>query len=152
MKMTYLEMIQKAIRDEAGRKGCSLPLLKKAISSETEKFQPHLLRAALKAGIDKGALKKDKGHYKIATKAKEDKPVAAKKPAVKKAAEKKATPKKTKAVVAAKKTTKKPAAKASPKETTKKPAAKTVSPAAKKKPAAAKNPAASAAKKPAAKK
>ena len=49
--MTYLQMIQTAIQEEGGRKGCSLPMLKKAVEAASEKtFQPHLLRQALKGG------------------------------------------------------------------------------------------------------
>mmetsp|Transcript_4009 Transcript_4009/g.13096 ORF Transcript_4009/g.13096 Transcript_4009/m.13096 type:complete len:150 (+) Transcript_4009:268-717(+) len=142
--MTYLELITKAIKSEGGRKGCSLPTLKKYISSEKEGFQPHLLRGALKTGLDKEVLKQVKGHYKLFT---------APKPAAKKAEEKPKKPaaaKKTVEKKEAPKEAKKPAAKAAEKKEAPKEAKK---PAAAKKAAAPKKETKKAAtKKPAAKK
>ena len=70
-KMTYLEMIQAVIQEEGGDKGCSLPKLKKAMDAVSKKtYQPHLVRLALKVGINKGILKQLKGHYKLAASAK----------------------------------------------------------------------------------
>lgn len=65
--MSYLKLVTEALSKTESRKGMSLPALKKYIAEEHAdiKFQPHLLRSALKNGVTKDILKQDKAHYRL---------------------------------------------------------------------------------------
>jgi outer membrane biosynthesis protein TonB len=134
--MTVLDTVTAAIQQIGGSKGASRVAIKKVYAANTgkkvEDVPNHLLRKAIKSGVEKGILVegKTKGVFKVdKTKLPKAPKKNAKKPAKKK--------------VVKKKVAKKPAAAA------KKPAAKK---AAKAKPAAKKAPKKAAAKKPVAKK
>ena len=152
--MTVLETVVKAILQLKDSKGSSRQAIKKTYAEITgkkvEDVANHLLRAAIKKGLDSGVLVKGKTDslFKV-DKTKLPKPKPAKKKVAKKVAPKKKAPKKKAA--AKKPAAKKPAAK---KAAAKKPAAKkTAKKPAAKKPAAKKPAAKKAAKaKPAAKK
>ena len=74
--MAYLEKVKKAIIASKERTGLSLPAIKKAlkITDATKRF----VNAALKSGVAKGVLVKNKGKYKVSAEAKKP----AKKPKV----------------------------------------------------------------------
>ncbi|CAM9090633.1 unnamed protein product, partial [Chrysoparadoxa australica] len=125
-KPSYYSMVKAGILELKERNGTSIQALKKYITTnyKTVDFKPHLLRKALKSGVESEKLVKVKASYKLAPsekKAAPKKKAAAKKPAAKKPAAKK-TATKAKAAPKKKPAAKKPAAKkATPK---KKPAAK----------------------------
>merc|ERR1719183_2938672 len=106
--MTYYEMIKTAVVALKDRTGSSSAAIKSYIVANNKDiaFKQHLLRAALKKGVETGKLVQVKASYKLSAEEKKTtkkKPVA-KIPATKKTAVKKAAVKKP---VAKKPTTKK---------------------------------------------
>jgi histone H1/5 len=85
-KKTYFEMAREAIVALKERSGSSSQAIKKHMcaSNKSLNFAQHLLRDALKKGVDSGKLTRVKASFKI------NKDAVVKKPAAKKAAPKKA--------------------------------------------------------------
>ena len=69
---TYFELVKQAILALGERSGSSIPAMKKYITTTHKDldFKPHLLRMALKTGVEKGALIKVKASYKLSPDAK----------------------------------------------------------------------------------